>query len=82
LQTVCVRHEPPGLAGEALDRHTLAWCDRINRSGAAYLTPAVVADRWLVRVSIGALPTEREHVAALWDLMQAAATEAASHQSP
>src|SRR5262249_53063184 len=24
LQTVCVRHEPPGLAGEALDGHTLA----------------------------------------------------------
>ena len=24
LQTVCVRHEPPGLDGEALDKHTLA----------------------------------------------------------
>src|SRR3954469_16653075 len=40
LQTLCVRHEPAGLDGEALDRHTQAWCDRINRSGAAYLTPA------------------------------------------
>ena len=39
LQTVCVRHEPEGLAGEDLDRHTLAWVERINRSGAAYLTP-------------------------------------------
>ena len=28
------------LTGEALDRHTLAWVERINRSGAAYLTPA------------------------------------------
>ena len=35
LQTVCVRHEPPGLDGEALDRHTLAWAERVNRSGAA-----------------------------------------------
>src|ERR1041385_2887277 len=25
LQTLCVRHEPPGLAGDALDRHTQAW---------------------------------------------------------
>ena len=33
LQTLCVRHEPAGLDGEALDRHTQAWCDRINRSG-------------------------------------------------
>ncbi len=33
LQTVCVRHHPPGLTGEALDHHTRAWADRVNRSG-------------------------------------------------
>jgi aromatic-L-amino-acid decarboxylase len=73
LQTVCVRHEPEGLAGEDLDRHTLAWVDRVNRSGAAYLTPAVLDDRWMCRVSIGAIATEREHVAALWSEIQKAA---------
>ncbi|MEZ5418900.1 MAG: pyridoxal-dependent decarboxylase [Vicinamibacterales bacterium] len=31
LQTVCVRHEPPGISPEALDRHTQAWWDRLNR---------------------------------------------------
>jgi aromatic-L-amino-acid/L-tryptophan decarboxylase len=45
LQTICVRHEPDYLSGDALDRHTTAWCDRINRSGRAYLTPAVLDDR-------------------------------------
>ena len=70
LQTLCVRHEPDGLAGEALDRHTQAWAERINRSGAAYLTPAQLDGRWMVRVSIGSLLTEREHVAALWDVMR------------
>jgi aromatic-L-amino-acid decarboxylase len=70
LQTVCMRHEPPGLSGEALDRHTLAWAERINKSGAAYLTPAILDGRWMVRVSIGAIPTERQHVAALWDRMR------------
>jgi aromatic-L-amino-acid decarboxylase len=70
LQTVCVRHEPPGLGGEELDRHTQAWADRVNRSGFAYLTPAVLDGRWVVRVSIGSLTTEREHVAALWDVMR------------
>lgn len=70
LQTVCIRHEPPGLAGEALDRHTLEWVERVHRSGGAYLTPAVLDGRWMVRVSIGALLTEREHVEALWTLMQ------------
>jgi glutamate/tyrosine decarboxylase-like PLP-dependent enzyme len=72
LQTLCLRHEPPALAGDAaaLDRHTLAWAERINRSGAAYLTLALLDGRWMVRVSIGGLTTERHHVAALWDLLQ------------
>ncbi|HUQ88513.1 MAG TPA: aminotransferase class V-fold PLP-dependent enzyme [Vicinamibacterales bacterium] len=70
LQTVCVRHEPAGLTGEALDRHTLDWCGRLNQSGEAYLTPALLDGRWMVRVSIGAELTEREHVAHLWQLMR------------
>ena len=70
LQTVCVRYEPQGLAGEALDRHTLAWCERLNRSGEAWLTPALLDGRWMVRVSIGALGTERAHVEALWSAMR------------
>ena len=73
LQTVCVRHEPPGLEGDALDRHTLAWAERLNRSGRAYVTPAQLDGRWMVRVSIGALGTERAHVEALWSAMQEAA---------
>jgi aromatic-L-amino-acid decarboxylase len=73
LQTLCVRYEPPGLEGEALDRHTQAWAERINRSGVAYLTPAVLDGRWMVRVSIGSLTTEREHVAGLWAAMREAA---------
>jgi aromatic-L-amino-acid decarboxylase len=70
LQTVCIRHEPPGLAGAALDKHTLAWADAINQSGGAYVTPATLDGRWMVRVSIGAMATEREDVAALWQLAQ------------
>jgi aromatic-L-amino-acid decarboxylase len=73
LQTLCVRHEPPGLDAAALDAHTQAWVSRLNQSGAAYLTPAVLDGRWMVRVSIGALPTERPHVEALWRDMQDAA---------
>jgi aromatic-L-amino-acid decarboxylase len=70
LQTVCVRHEPPNLRGDALDSHTLGWVRRINESGQAYLTPAMLDGRWMVRVSIGAEATERRHVEQLWSLMQ------------
>ena len=77
LQTVCVRHEPPGLEGEALDAHTTAWVEAVNRSGAAYLTPAVLDGRWMARVSIGALATETADVAAVWAAMREAAEGAA-----
>jgi len=77
LQTLCVRHEPAGLSGAALDRHTLSWADAINTSGKAYLTPAMLDGRWMVRVSIGAAPTERADVVALWHLMRELAEAAA-----
>jgi aromatic-L-amino-acid/L-tryptophan decarboxylase len=76
LQTLCLRHEPAGLRddGEALDAHTLAWAEAVNSSGAALVTPAQLDGRWMVRVSIGAEPTEREDVARLWQRLQAAAS--------
>jgi len=70
LQTVCVRHEPAGLQGDQLDAHTLQWCESINRSGSAYLTPALLDGRWMVRVSVGAEATERSHVEELWKIMR------------
>ncbi|WP_312389986.1 DOPA decarboxylase [Pseudomonas sp.] len=71
LQTLCIRHCPDGLEGAALDAHTRAWADRLNGSGLAYVTPATLEGQWMVRVSVGALPTEREHVERLWANLQA-----------
>jgi len=70
LQTLCVRHEPAGVSDADLDRHTQAWAARLNQSGGAYVTPAVLDGRWMVRVSIGAELTERRHVEELWALMR------------
>jgi len=70
LQTVCIRHQPAGLEGEALDRHTLARVGDINRSGAAFMSPATLDGRWMVRVSIGVEATTREHLEALWKLIR------------
>ncbi len=70
LQTVCVRHVPAGVDDAALDVHTRAWCDAINQSGEAYLTPSVLDGRWMVRVSIGALGTTQDDVRELWQSMQ------------
>ena len=76
LQTLCLRHEPEGIEGDALDVHTLAWAKRIHDSGRAYLTPAILDGRWMVRVSIGALTTERSDVEAVWRLMREEAERA------
>ena len=72
LQTVCVRYEPAGLTGAALDAFTQKWAEAINQSGAAYLTPAVLDGRWMVRVSIGAVTTEAADIAAVWQAMREA----------
>ncbi len=76
LQTVCVRHEPDGLTADEIDDHNRAWVDRLNRSGRAFLTPAQVDGRWIVRVSVGVESTERRHVEQLWELMQSSASPA------
>ena len=34
------------------------------------MTPALLDGRWMVRISIGAELTEREHVQQLWQLMR------------
>ena len=39
-------------------------------SGLAHVTPAQLEGRWMVRVSMGAEPTEWSDVEALWELMQ------------
>jgi aromatic-L-amino-acid decarboxylase len=70
LQTLVLRHEPPGITGDALDAYTQGWVKAINESGAAYLTPAIIDGRWAVRVSFGTTATERQHVVELWRLMR------------
>jgi len=78
LQTVCLRHVPKALRDDepALTRHNLELARRVNESGAAYLTPSLLKGRQMIRVSIGAEPTERRHVDALWSELQAAARAA------
>jgi aromatic-L-amino-acid decarboxylase len=70
FQTVCVRHVPAGMSDADADAHNRAWVDRVNRSGEAYLTPSILKGRQIVRVSIGAEPTERADVEALWSIMR------------
>jgi len=75
LQTVCLRHVPPALAGdeEAIAAHNAAIAGRINAGGHFYFGTSVVKSSLLLRVSVGAQATEREHVAGLWAALRAEA---------
>ncbi|HTY71596.1 MAG TPA: pyridoxal-dependent decarboxylase [Actinomycetes bacterium] len=83
LQTVCVRHVPESLRADdgsvrdvdALDAHTLRWVEAVNATGRAFLTPAVIDGRWTVRISVGAEPTQRDDVAAMWQLCRHAVVD-------
>ena len=73
LQTVCVRHRPEGLNPAAVSEHNLALVRVINESGAAFLSPSMLDNQWMVRVSIGVESTERHHLEDLLALMDKAA---------
>jgi aromatic-L-amino-acid decarboxylase len=74
LQTLCLRHVPEALDGDddALAIHGLTLADRVNEAGRFYLTPAILKGKQIIRVSIGAQATEREHVEELWSELQKA----------
>jgi aromatic-L-amino-acid decarboxylase len=71
LQTVCVRHTPAELEGDAaaISDHNQRWVREINVSGAAFLSPSLLDGGWMARVSIGVESTERPHLERLLDLM-------------
>ena len=76
LQTVCIRHEPENMDSAALDDHNRKWVAEINASGQAFMSPAKVGDKWLVRVSVGVESTTREHLNTLWQLIQSTVEKA------
>jgi aromatic-L-amino-acid/L-tryptophan decarboxylase len=75
LQTVCLRHVPEALAGDeaALDAHNLSVADQVTRDGGFFVTSALLKGVRIIRVSVGALPTEREHVEGVWRALRTAA---------
>jgi len=71
LNLVCFAHK----AGDEFNRRLL---DRVNRSGAMFLTHTLLNGRYTLRLCVGQTQTDEEHVARAWDtLRQTAASLAA-----
>ncbi len=74
---VCFRYRPKALSGDsarldALNEQILA---SLNASGRVFLTHTRLAGRYVLRLSVGALATQREHVRAAWEELKRAAGE-------
>jgi aromatic-L-amino-acid decarboxylase len=73
---VCLR-VCTGNGDAADDVASRAVLERINSGGAALLTHTVLDGRYVIRVAIGSVSTERRHVVALWELLRSTAKAAA-----
>jgi aromatic-L-amino-acid decarboxylase len=77
LSLVCFRYAPPGASEaerNALNERLLAG---VNASGRVYLSHTKLGDAYTLRLAVGNVRTQREHVAEAWTLLQAAARTAA-----
>ncbi len=71
LNLVCFRHVHGDRAGATL-------LERVNASGAAYLTPTTAHGRYALRLCVGQATTTRRHVEAAWELVRREAARVAA----
>jgi aromatic-L-amino-acid/L-tryptophan decarboxylase len=81
LALVCLR-VVTGAGPDADDAASREVLERVNRSGAAFLTHTAVESRYAIRVAIGSVTTRGEHVDELWDLLRAEAARVVSPVRP
>ncbi len=70
LNLVCFRHR----GGDEINQHIM---DRVNQSGAMYLTHTRLRDKLVLRMSIGQTNTELRHVERAWKCIREAAAASA-----
>ncbi|MHB1071379.1 MAG: pyridoxal phosphate-dependent decarboxylase family protein [Gemmatimonadaceae bacterium] len=73
---VCFRHHPGvGMSEAQLERHNAAVLERVNASGEVFLSHTKLDGRFVLRLAIGNIRTERRHVARAWELLREAAAD-------
>jgi aromatic-L-amino-acid decarboxylase len=73
---VCFRYAPEDLGPDECDAINQRILDRVNASGRAYLSHTRLHGRIVLRLAIGNLRTQREHVARAWTLLKDASQSA------
>lgn len=72
LTTICFRACPPGLYNEeTLDRVNQDLLEAVNATGKLFISHTRLNGKYTLRLAIGNIRTEAEHVSAAWELLQA-----------
>jgi len=75
LSTVCFRAHPAGIDDEAaLERLNSALLEAVNAGGEIFLSHTKLREHYTLRLAIGNIRSQQQHVARAWELLQ---TEAA-----
>ena len=67
---VCFRYAPLGTSPEQADALNQRILEQVNASGRVYLSHTRLHGRFVLRLSIGNVRTERKHVAEAWALLK------------
>ncbi len=70
LSVVCFRFEPAGAAPEEADSINARLMEIVNSSGEIFLSHTRLRGRYVLRIALGNLRTERRHVARAWELLR------------
>ncbi|MCS7171985.1 MAG: pyridoxal-dependent decarboxylase [Armatimonadetes bacterium] len=70
FSTVCFRARPRGAPEETLDVLNERLLEAVNGTGEAYLSHTRLDGRFVLRLAIGHLRTERRHVRRCWELLR------------
>ncbi len=84
FSVVCFRHGGAPFETDApasgtrlaeVNAHNARILDRVNASGEVFLSHTVLKGRYVIRVAIGNLRTDRSHLARAWELLRRAAAD-------
>lgn len=70
---VCFRHAPAGLSPEEADAANQRILDEVNSAGDVFLSHTKLNGRFTIRLAIGNIRTDWQHVERAWELLRTAA---------
>jgi aromatic-L-amino-acid decarboxylase len=82
LSLVCFRYAPAGTSEAEREALNARIMHAVNASGEAFLSHTKLGERYVLRLAVGNIRTDRRHVARAWELLRNAAARTTAAASP